>query len=95
MNELVIFPWAFGLNADFNNYSNYSCCDSTFGSTSNKHIAMMVLSFGPLGLGKLTIIISFLHSCACKTRPGIKHYFYLVVNMNLAPNDTIYFYTEF
>lgn len=35
MNELVIFPGAFGLNADFNNYSNYFCCDSTFESTSN------------------------------------------------------------
>lgn len=43
MNELVISPGAFGLNADFNNYSNYFCCDSTFERTSNKHIAMITL----------------------------------------------------
>lgn len=33
MSEHVIFPGAFGLNVDFNNYSNYFCFGSTFEST--------------------------------------------------------------
>lgn len=51
MNEHVLFHGAFGLNADFNNYSNDFCCDSTFESTSNKHAAIITLSFNPLVLG--------------------------------------------
>ena len=72
MNKRVIFPGAFGLNANFNNYSNYFCYDSTFESTSNKHIAMITLSFLPLVPGKLTILVSCLYSFACETRPEIK-----------------------
>ena len=54
MNECAVFPGVSGLNADFNNYSNYICGDSTFESTSNKHIAMITLSFNMLVLRKLT-----------------------------------------
>lgn len=58
MNELVIFPGAFGLNADFNTCSNYCCCDSTFESESNKHTAIITLAFNLLVPGILTVIIS-------------------------------------
>lgn len=33
VNEYVIFPGAFGLNVNFNNYSHYFCRGSTFEST--------------------------------------------------------------
>ena len=54
MNECAEFPGAPGLNADFNNYSNYICGDSTFESTPNKHIAMITLPFNVQALRKLT-----------------------------------------
>ena len=54
MHECAVFPGASGLNADFNNYSNYFCGDSTFESTSNKHRAMITLSFSMLVLRKPT-----------------------------------------